>query len=373
MEALILSCATGGGHNAAARALYEEWIRRGHRAELLDPYALYGRRMDKRVGNCYVQCAQKMPRLFGGIYQLGEWYRRLPGRSPVFWANQKAADVMQEYLERHSYDAILTTHLFPGEILTHLRRRGVLLPKLFFIATDYTCIPFTEETACDYYIIPSPVQRQEFCSWGIPPEKVVPLGIPVRRVFWENRDRDRAIGQLGLNPRKRYLLMAGGSMGAGKIFQTARILQPYLSEHREVVLIVICGTNQRLYDQLAGQYRNDPQVLLLQRTEHMAEYVKACDLYLSKPGGISSTEAAAANVPLIHISPIPGCETKNQSFFTKYGMSIGVSRPKKELLRAVRQLEDPEAVGRMIDAQRRLIDPSAAERIAEFVERTVEG
>ena len=40
MEALILSCSTGGGHNAAARAVKEELLRRGHNAVMLDPYTL---------------------------------------------------------------------------------------------------------------------------------------------------------------------------------------------------------------------------------------------------------------------------------------------------------------------------------------------
>ena len=41
MEALILSCATGGGHNAAAEAMQEELQCRGHHVQLLDPYVLF--------------------------------------------------------------------------------------------------------------------------------------------------------------------------------------------------------------------------------------------------------------------------------------------------------------------------------------------
>ena len=38
----------------------------------------------------------------------------------------------------------------------------------------------------------------------------------------------------------------------------------------------------------------------------MADYMAACDVFITKPGGLSSTEAAVAGIPLIHISPIPG-------------------------------------------------------------------
>ena len=40
MDVLLLSCGTGGGHNAAARAIAEELRRRGHGAEILNPYSL---------------------------------------------------------------------------------------------------------------------------------------------------------------------------------------------------------------------------------------------------------------------------------------------------------------------------------------------
>ena len=100
----------------------------------------------------------------------------------------------------------------------------------------------------------------------------------------------------------------------------------------------------------------------------MAEYLRACDIYISKPGGISSTEAAVSNIPLIHISPIPGCETKNERFFSEYGMSIGVFNLKRELLQAIQQLRSRDVIEKMQKAQHEMIDPLAAEKTAEFIE-----
>lgn len=157
-------------------------------------------------------------------------------------------------------------------------------------------------------------------------------------------------------------------MGAGKLFEAIRILHSYLREHREVVLIVICGTNDKLYEKIKKKYRKESRIRLLKRTDSMAEYLKACDIYISKPGGLSSTEAAVANIPLIHISPIPGCETKNQQYFSQRGMSVGVTDLKKELLQAIRRLRDGDAAASMTRAQREGIDPFAAEKIAAFAE-----
>ena len=155
MEALILSCGTGGGHNSAASAISEELTRRGHRATVLNPYELRSKKMAEKINNFYIKPVQKAPTVFGAVYNAGQLYRRLPVRSPVYFANYGMISPMEEYLSRNHFDIIITTHLFPAEILTCMKRKGIHLPKTVFIATDYTCIPFTEETECDAYICPS--------------------------------------------------------------------------------------------------------------------------------------------------------------------------------------------------------------------------
>lgn len=351
----------------AAQALREELEHRGHRVDMMDPYSLCGGHMDEKVGNCYIKCAQKAPGLFGLIYRLGDLYRRLPFKSPVYWVNRRMAGLMGQYLEAHSYDLIITTHIFPGEILTYMRKKGVVLPKVLYISTDYTCIPFTEETECDYYLVPQRT-REEFCRRGIPSDRVISIGIPVRPGFRKDMGREKAVESLGLDPGKRYILMAGGSIGAGKILRAVGIAREYLSRQKDTVLIVVAGSNVRLQEKLRERYGEDRQILVVGRTECMAEYMKACELYISKPGGISSTEAAVSNTPLIHISPIPGCETRNERFFAGLGMSLYVPHLRTGLVPAMEQLEDDNVANRMKTAQRENIDPLAAEKTVVFAE-----
>lgn len=369
MEALILSCSTGGGHNAAGNAIKEELTRRGHQVTMLDPYSLAGHCLDRRVGNGYIKIAQKSPRFFGFIYQLGDWYRTLPVHSPVYQLNQTMYPVMQEFLSRHSYDVIFMPHIYPGEILTYMKNRGCTLPKTIFIATDYTCIPFTEEIDCDYYITPSQSLNEEFIRRGISPAKLLPLGIPVSQSFCEELSREEAMEKLGLDPAKRYLLLSGGSIGAGKIEAAIQILIHFLKSHSDFHLIVICGNHQTLFDKLQKQYGTYSESLtLLTSTTQMAYYMKACDAFISKPGGLSSTEAAAAGIPLIHITPIPGCETKNMEFFQNCGMSLAVGEELEELPNALEQLNDPVFREKMKKNQQTHLPASAAVKICNFAE-----
>ena len=370
MDALILSCSTGGGHNAAAAAIKEALTLRGHHAVMLDPYELAGKNLDRKVGNTYIKIAQKTPRLFGVIYKLGDEYRRLPIRSPVYAVNKGMLGKMQAYLQEHPFDVIFTTHIFPGEILANMKNKGVSLPKRIFVATDYVCVPFTEEIDCDYYVTPGKALNPDFVRRGIPEEKLVPAGIPVRQSFCADISREEALEELGLDPQNRYFLLSGGSMGAGLIGKTVGLLCRHLQEQPSCRLIVICGNNEKLMEQLRADYGMDPRVILIGTTDRMALYMKGCDAFLSKPGGLSSTEAAVSGIPLIHISPIPGCENKNMEFFQQCGMSLAIGSRIEELPAALEKL--PELAPQMRANQKKYISAAAAEDICKFAESITE-
>lgn len=207
MDALILSCGTGGGHNSAAKAILQELQSRGHRATMLNPYTLQSDALARRINNTYITMARKTPRLFGAVYTAGQLYRKLPCRSPVYYVNRRMVPVMERYLSEHSYDTVFMTHLYPAEILTNMKNRGIRIPKTVFVATDYVCTPFTEETDCDAYVIPAKDLAPDYVRRGIPEEKLHPYGIPTSREFSENQSKADARRCLNLDSDKKYLLI----------------------------------------------------------------------------------------------------------------------------------------------------------------------
>lgn len=366
MDALILSCSTGGGHNAAGAAIKEELIARGHHAEMMDPYTLVSRKLAAEIGDVYVKLVQRTPRVFGMAYSAGNLIRHVPGKSPVYYANIQVAKKLEDYLASHHFDVVIMPHLFPAELITYLKRRNVPLPVSVFVATDYVCIPFTEETDCDYYIVPGEGQVRDFVKRGIPREKILPFGIPVSGIFWQDISKEEARELLGLEQEKQYFLLTGGSIGAGALQKAIRILLKYIrTKEIDGKLIVVCGNNKRLYKKLAFRYGR--KLVLIEKTKQMALYMKACDLFLSKPGGLSSTEAAVAQVPYIHLTPIPGCESKNMRYFSKNGMSISVKNLYLQLGRAVTRLQLPEQRDKMRECQRKGIPERSLERICDWL------
>lgn len=370
MEVLILSCGMGGGHNSAGQAVAEELQRRGHSVLFMNAYDLKGKKTSALINNAYIRIAQRVPRLFGVIYFLGNAYRQLPIQSPVYWANGKMAGYVKRLLDEHHFDAIVASHTFPAQTLTQMKREGTPLPKTFFIATDYTCTPFEEESDCDYTVIPSPELSEEFCHYGFEKEKLLPFGIPVRREFSETMTRDEARRKLGWDCGSFVIVLSGGSIGAGQISTAIAVLRPFLSQDSRRQLLVLCGNNRKLFEKLSRKCAGCSQITVMEKTEQMVEFLYGCDVFISKPGGLSSTEAAAAGVPLIHISPIPGCETHNYRFFASHGMSIAVKNLKRELVPAVESLRDPAVTARMRQAQHTVLDRSSTARLCSFIEQT---
>ncbi len=372
MEALILSCGTGGGHNAAGKAIEEELILRGHKAVMINPYNLAGDKLPKRVDGAYIKLATDAPNAFGLMYSLGQAVRRLPGSSPIYWANGLMAQRMEEYLSAHNYDVVIMPHLFPAEILTFLKRRGKRVPKMVFIATDYSCIPFTEETDCDYYVIPSSLLKEDFIRRGIPEDKLLPLGIPVSRSFTEDLTKAQAKTMLSLEADRNYILLSGGSIGAGGMQETVQSIKDEIIKDPSYALIVICGSNSRLYEQLSEKYAHDSQIIPIKRTSRMAWYLKACSVFITKPGGLSSTEAAVSGVPLIHVSPIPGCESINLKFFTQNNMSLDGGRQNEQLIKALSEIKNEQLINKMINSQKQIINGRSTQDICDFLQTLIQ-
>ena len=200
MKILILSCNTGGGHNAAAFALKESLEFHHHEAEVLDLMRLGRKHTSALIGGAYVKLVSVFPAGFGAAYQLGELVRRVPGKSPVYYANARLGNALADYIVQNHFDGVATTHLYPAETLTWMKQKGLLTIPCVAIATDYACIPFWEETNCDDYVIPHKDLIPEFASYGIPKEKLLPLGIPVRPHFRARR-RKKMCAAISVFPR----------------------------------------------------------------------------------------------------------------------------------------------------------------------------
>lgn len=367
MKILILSCNTGEGHNAAANAVLEEAKRRGHDAVLMDMMLLSGEGTSKLIGGLYINIAKNLPHFFGFIYKLGGLISNRYLKSPVYFANARLGKKLADYIDANHFDIVITSHLYPAETLTWMKRHHLLHIKTIAIGTDYTCIPFWEETDCDYYILPHEDLISEYVKRGVLQEKLLPYGIPVKRAFTKRMETSSARKKCHLPEDVPVYLIMSGSMGFGKltVFSLALAKQCRNGEH----IIIICGNNDKIRRVLTHQFHGNKQVHILGYTDHVSLFMDACDVIFTKPGGLTSTEALVKNIPIVHTAPIPGCETKNSSFFMSRGLSFA-SKYMIEQIRLGQMLVNNPSLGEdMRKDQQEHRKPDAASRIVALAER----
>ncbi len=366
MKVLILSSATGGGHNAAGAAIVETLQNTGHEAVMMDIFLLASTRTANFVGQCYIKMARGFPRLFGFLYRIGGLISSTRRKSPVYYANGLMAKRLQKYLDENDFDAIVMPHLFPAETITYMKRHNMQVPLSVVVTTDYTCIPFWEETECDYYILPHADLVEEYIKKGIPADKLLPLGIPVNEAFCMKPDKVLAKRKLHLPEDKPVYLIMCGSMGFGKIHLFAYELVRNLKDGEQV--IIICGNNDKLRRTLKTQFTRSSNVHIIGYTSHVADYMAACDVIYTKPGGLTSTEALNMNIPIVHTAPIPGCENRNLEFFSSRGISIAAERIHTQVKQGKLLVENSAIRKGMQSAALSNALPDAAKNICKLLE-----
>lgn len=360
MQILILTCNTGGGHNATAAALEEQFTAHGHGCTVLDCLEFLPPAKARLISEGHVLLYRKAPKLFGLGYKFEENHVPRYIRAQC----ESCAGEFYEAVKRVGCDAVICVHVFPAIIMTAaVRQFGLKLPG-YFVATDYTCSPGVSSADMDLYFIPHPLLVEEFIRCGIPADRLVPTGIPVRSCFTSRVPKPQARRALGLPETGRVVVMVCGSMGAGPMEElTAALSQQLTADDR---LVVICGSNQKLRDRiLKNTCRGNMRILGF--TKRMDEYMDAADLILTKGGGLTTTELVNKHCPMLLINVIPGLEERNIRFMVSLGYAKTADTPEELAILAGTLLRDSTALAKWRETLERDFSGSAAGEIYEEI------
>jgi processive 1,2-diacylglycerol beta-glucosyltransferase len=371
MKALILSCNTGQGHNTASRAILEELEARGIEAEMQDALAFASQFVSDTVCDIYNKAAVRIPKVLGaGISAAKVTDKVFKKNSPCYVANMPYASKLGKYIKENGFDTIIMPHVFPSEALTRLERRmsNELDVKTCFVATDYSYPPFLSDTELDTYFIPHEDLRTRFEEAGVPGDKIAVSGIPVAADFHTPITKAEARERLGLPQKDKILLVMTGSMGYGNTEELTAALLEKIPEH--TLVYVMGGNNEKMKAALREAHGKDDRLTVLDFTREVSLYLAASDLLFSKPGGLSSTEAAVRGIPLIHTKPIPGWEEDNIEFFRTHGMSDFGETTDSIVTKALFLLANPHRCEEMVASQRAHINPFAARDIVDYLLKT---
>ena len=363
MRVLILTCNTGGGHNAVAAALAESFRRLGVSSDTADGLSFISQKASRFVSKWHTRFYRRYPKLYKAGYMSAENDAESNDRdNPVYRYMARGARRLGRAIQDGGYDAVVCVHVIPAMMMTELRRQHETGPVFCFVATDYTCSPTVGGCTPDICVIPHEELAEEFVSCGIARETLLAAGIPVRAVFRERGDRAAARSELALPPEGRHIVLMSGSIGCGPMADIAAELEKRME--RGDFASVLCGSNrQMLY---ALRRRGFRRVEAVGFTNRVHRYMDSADVLVSKPGGISITEAGTRGTPLLLADMVGGCETRNQGFFHARGWAE-TCQPEDMADAALALLDRPERRQALVAQQHRDFDGLAADRVAQAV------
>lgn len=362
MKFLILTCSTGGGHHSTAAAISEYLTAQGQACVTLDCLDFLPPSKAKLISEGHVLLYRKAPWLFGIGYRFEEEH------TPKFIISQceSCAEEFCAAFHRFGCDVVISVHVFAALIVTAARKSGRLTVPSYFVATDYTCSPGVGFCDQDGFFIPHEKLREEFINCGVPENRIMVTGIPVRSGFYSKQSPSAARDRVGLPHGGRVVLMTCGSMGAGPMEELARLLDAHMTPADQ--LVILCGTNEKLKRDLEKAPLSS-RVRIEGFTDQMSDYMDAADLILTKAGGLATTEAVMKRLPIVYIDAIPGCETRNLEFMVQQDCALTAQTREELAILVCTLLQDPDRLNACRNAMAQHFPDQAVKRIYHHLQR----
>jgi processive 1,2-diacylglycerol beta-glucosyltransferase len=366
LRVLFLSASVGVGHTAAAAAVGRELERQraGARVDIVDSYQYAASIFSKVVADGYIGMVKTVPQVYRYIYDRAE--RATQVGAFRTWVSQFTASNLRPLLDERKPDVVVCTHAFPCGVMAEYKRMFAPDLPVVGIVTDFVVHPFWIYRNVDAYAVATQEMGAALLARGIAAERIVVSGIPVDSRFVTPRLPKEALRRaLDLPADRSVVLMMGGGLGIGPLDFMMRALG-----NVDVPLAgaIIVGRNKSLERRvLAMAERIDYPLRVLGFVDNVFDYMHASDVLVSKPGGLTSSEALVADLPMILVRPLPGQEERNTRFLVSRRAAIR-AKGSRQLSQTVGDLlRSPERHAQLRASMLPLRKPNAAGIVADRI------
>jgi processive 1,2-diacylglycerol beta-glucosyltransferase len=376
---LIFHASAGEGHRHAALALQDAFLHLGALAEVRNVLEIGPRWYRSWVQGGYEMLVKRSPRLWGFLYRGADG----PG---LFYGIQTALDVLglqrlDNVLDQMRPDWVICTHSLPQPRLSRWRVRALgrgHLCRIAVVVTDLHPHRMWVRGDVDRFFVPHEITRDRLEARRPGSAAVTAVtGIPVDPAFAEPVGRSDARLALGMEPDRTYLILASGGIGGGRIAEALAALRRMNAEMphaKRPLLTVVCGRNAAALEACtaAAQVPGGAIEVCVEGFvphERMRTMLRAADLLIGKPGGLTMSEALACGTPMLIYKPllIPGQEEDNARFLLESGAALAARTAPELRETASDLLSSPDRLAAMQQAAHGLGRPRAAFDIARTI------
>jgi processive 1,2-diacylglycerol beta-glucosyltransferase len=325
MRILIATVTAGAGHVQAGAALEEAWkaLRPRDAVKRVDVLEYSPAPFRRIYSQGYVKVIQHAPELYARSFRNSDDADFMRKASPL--RRKLAGGIAHRFIrmvKEYGPQAVLCTHFLPPEALGSVPRWENGRPFIVSVVTDFEAHAIWMEPCVDHTFVAMPETKARLVARGMPEERVSAFGIPVSQGFRLAPNRRLARNLLGFSTGK-VVLVLGGGFGMGPVKE---ILQQLGDVPFPLQIAVVAGRNTVLKQQLKSLPHRHP-TRVFGFVDNMNFLMAASDLIITKPGGLTTSEALALGRPLLIVDPIPGQESANSDFLLERGAAVKVNRP----------------------------------------------
>ncbi len=364
---LILSTSAGTGHVRCGAALEKAFSSKPGVAAVkhFDALDFTNKLFRDFYSKLYAQLVEKAPNF------LGWWYKQ----SDEPWKTDKTRLMLDrlntrplvDFIQKFQPDICLCTHFMPAGIISHLIGKGELQTNLSIVVTDYDFHAMWLARNFHRYFVARDEVNAHLEALGIPSEHISITGIPIDPVFSEKLDPATLRKNRHLPLDKKIILLNLSGLRESDIIL---IIDALAKIDYPLHTIILCGKNPETKIKIEKQIDGTGDLgrfTPLGYTNEMHVWMNAADLYIGKPGGLTTSEALAVGLPLIIVSPIPGQEERNSDFLIENGAAIKCLNTVTFPFRLKKLLDTPGKLASMKVQARSLGCPSAANDVADIL------
>lgn len=371
---LILSAFAGSGHMSAASAIKKGLLERDPHLDIdiLDSYTVKNRWLGKLATAGYIQSVKYFPQLYGYLYD-----RKSSGKSMKLMKKtvlRWTADKVKRRYKAFRPDLIISTHAFSSGVAALLKEEWKI-PTVSVI-TDFVVHPFWLHDHTDLFLVASRELEDELIAKGVRPKQIRVTGIPVHAGFSKIEPKRKARERLILSAQDKTVLLMGGGAGLGPL---PSILRSLGTIKIPIQVLVVTGANRRLRKKMERMAKKMMRkktsirhVRVYGYVENIHDFMSAADLLITKPGGLTTSEALASELPLLIVRPLPGQEVRNARYLASEKAAVIAKREKDVGKLAEALLSDPKQLAALAERSRRLKKPDSASAAAREILRVLD-
>jgi processive 1,2-diacylglycerol beta-glucosyltransferase len=363
----ILSCNYGGGHQRVAEVLMDELRQRSPRCrvEIYDYIeTCIGHYYNIAFSSLYFGSVRWTPWLYRWFYRVTS---AISSHSPVQRSiNSLGKRRLAAFLRTQRPDIVVCTYCLPVGGMSELKRQRRTDVPCVTVVTDHTVHSQWIHPGIDLYLVSSDHVRDGMVARGLSPDRVLATGIPVSPPSGTPLHRYALRRRYGLDPMLPTVLVM---VGAYNLMRGALdVYRSVVELPRPAQLLFVCGKDERLRQTLEHLAQKAPRpVRVFGYVREIPELMAMSDLAVSKAGGMTTSEALAAELPMVLVNPIPGQEEENAAFLQAVGAAIVAPSP-TDLRSLMTDLFDhPERLVSLRKGARRVKRPAAAAHAAAAI------